>query len=101
MKIRVKEPQEPAPKRGRRCVLGGERANFFPGEDLIEAIEKLEVRRKKLNLPHAFPKSYVFREGAWIFVRKVKALMKEALGGNGTAKTKLSELGQKLKKYEA
>lgn len=76
-------------KRKRRKRIGGFRVNFFPGEALIKVISELERRRRILGFPGKFTKSFVFREGAWMFVHRMNDKMDKALKGELHAKKRV------------
>ena len=88
-------------RRGRKRLLGGTRLNFYPGERLRAAMESLEERRQKLNLPYAFTYAYILREGAWRIIQEIECLLEKAECGSREAKKRAAAFGQRLKRDEA
>jgi hypothetical protein len=86
-------------KRGPKPHICGERFNFFPGEELTKAMLAVEQRRKKMKLPMAFTRSYIFREGGRRMVKFLNELMDKAGQGDLHAKKRVATYGVKRKQH--
>ncbi len=94
MKLRVNQPKK-VERRGRKRRLGGKKINFYPGQDRLNRMAGLEVRRKKLKLPFKFTQSYLLREGADMICDLLESLMNKATSGDLHAKKRVSQFGLK------
>jgi hypothetical protein len=78
--------------RTRRSDVGGTLASFYPGDRLTSVIEALRERCRQLKIKPP-SRSLVYREGGFMFCRKLNADLKKAQKGELHAKKREVKFG--------
>ena len=72
--------------RGRPIEVGGPRTNFYPGQDLIDAINSFNKKMFDMGIKQEVSQSYVFRKGGWLYLKQMNADLDKATRGEYHAK---------------